>query len=426
MRLKIHIVLWLLLPASVSCGNREAGKAIIIENGSYFDGTGFVPFGELVINSDTITSINKGRTLTAGERIDVSGKYIIPGMTDAHVHLAGAPTRNYVFLPHYENAKSSLLCGVTTVIDLFFQETKCAAFRKTLSLRPAEFCRTLLSGPIITAPGGHGTEYGVPTRTITTVPEAVITTNEVINSGVDVIKVVYEAHSSRKTITKEMLAAMITTAHKRGRKVFVHINAAAEAMDCIDVKADVLAHLPMNKFTQSQMFRLKMSGIIIIPTMSVMVSMFEGPGRTYLSDPLLWKTAQAEYMKHFDSVLVPEAPYFSKRYSENVWHNMKQCVAYGIPVLAGTDAGNFAVFYGYSLHWEMAYYVKAGMSPAQALNTATRNITALFPELKTGALKPGYYADIVVLNKNPLENIHNTRSIYSVYHRGRKVKNKTE
>lgn len=343
-------------------------------------------------------------------------------MTDAHVHLAGSPAKHYTLAPHKENAKSSLRCGVTTVIDLFYPENECVRLRNYTARFPEKYSGVLVAGPIITAPGGHGTEYGVPTRTITSVLEARETTNEVIKSGVDVIKVVYEAHSNKKTITKEMLAAIVGEAHKKDKKVFVHINVAAEAMDCIDVNVDVLAHLPMDTFSEVQMSMLKQSGIVVIPTMSVMVSMFYGVNHDYLSGPLLWQTAHKSHLEQFDSLHVPAAPYVSKRYSDNVWHNLRQCVQHNIPIVAGTDAGNFAVFYGYSLHWELLYYVQAGMSPATALNTATRSLTTLFPELKTGVVQPGYYADLVILNKNPLKDINNTRRVHSVYHKGLQVK----
>ena len=156
--------------------------------------------------------------------------------------------------------------------------------------------------------------------------------------------------------------------------------------------------------------------------MSVVVSVFEGQGSAYFRDALLWRTAHKKYLVQFDSLLPPQPPYLSERHSKNVWHNLRQCIKYKIPILAGTDAGNFAVFYGYSLHWELIYYVQAGMTIAAALNTATSNVQAVFPELKTGVIQPGYNADLVILNKNPLDDINNTRNIHSVYHRGRLVK----
>ena len=93
-----------------------------------------------------------------------------------------------------------------------------------------------------------------------------------------------------------------------------------------------------------------------------------------------------------------------------------------MPILAGTDAGNYATFYGYAIHNEIAQYVARGMTPAQALRTATSNVDAVFPDKKIGKIAAGYHADLVILNANPLEKIENTKKVYKVINRGVELK----
>ena len=399
---------------------------LILENGSYFNGKIFVPFKELHIKDGKISSVSNVSTKDAGQRISVEGKYIIPGLIDAHEHISGSPTRPYVLTEHSDNLKTALHCGVTTVIDLFYPEDGCKELKQKVGASPKDYSSVLMSGPILTAPGGHGTEYGVPTRTMTTVAEATRITGEVIDNGADLIKVVYQAYSSEHTISKDVLNEIVRVAHKRNKKVFAHIDDAAEAMDCIDAGVDVLAHLPVDKLTDAQLSKIKRSGVPIIPTLTVYQALFEGFDARYMSDSLLWATVNPAYLAYFGHNALPKTPIPDSFYKK-IFHsidyreNLRNCIRMKIPLLAGTDAGNYAVFFGYSLHNEIQQYVKEGMSAADALCSATGNISIVFPGIKTGRISEGYDADIVVLGSDPLKNIENTEDIRMVIHKGKQV-----
>ena len=162
---------------------------------------------------------------------------------------------------------------------------------------------------------------------------------------------------------------------------------------------------------------------MIIPTITVFQSLSEGHDANYMSDTLLWKTANPAYMEGFKRSALPKIPIpeamLHKFYPESKWHeNLQNCIKIQIPLLAGTDAGNYAVFFGYSLHHEIMAYTQAGMSNAQALCSATENIGLVFPKIKTGKIEAGYDADLVVLKDNPITDIRNTESIQMVFHKG--------
>ncbi len=436
MKKTILITVWILVVGilsgiSIGCNARghnantgfaKTDSTTILENGSYFDGKTFVPFKEMIIRDGKIVSIGTAAGKTKGQHIALDGKYIIPGLIDAHVHISGSPTFPYIYSEPRLNANSSLNCGVTSLIDLFFPEDHFKAMKEQTAKSPEYYSSLIMSGPILTAPGGHGTEYGVPTRTITTVGEATTITNEVIDGGVDVIKVVYQGYSNKNTLTKEMVKAIVVAAHSRNKKVFVHIDLAAEAMDCIDAGVDVLAHMPVDSLTDEQLNKIKASGIIIIPTITPYQSLFEGHGIKYMSDSLLWQTARPIYLAKFNRSALQKPPLpesFLKIYpSIKFRENLSNCIKMKIPILAGTDAGNYAVFFGYSLHNEIEQYVLAGMPASDAICTATQNISMVFPGIKTGKIEAGYDADLVVLNADPLKDIKNTKSINMVIHKG--------
>ena len=421
----------ILLGGSIGCnaGEGVAEGVIILENGSYFNGNIFVPFKEMILKAGKISSIQSSASKTKGKRVSLNGKYLIPGLIDAHVHIGGCPTFPYVENDPKLNTNSSLICGVTTVIDLFYEENKCKDLKQETGKFPQNYSSLLMAGPILTAPGGHGTEYGVPTRTMTSVEEAKKITNEVIDGGADVIKLVYQASPTPyiSSITKEMVQAIVVTAHSRHKKVFAHIDNAAQAIDCAEVGVDVLAHMPADKLTEDQLNKLKASGIIIIPTITVLQSVIEGHDAKYMSDSLLWETANPVFMSNFSHDAVPSPlpdEKIRKYYPSVGFHeNLSNCIKMKIPILAGTDAGNYAVFYGYSLHNEMLQYSLAGMTNAEALCAATQNIKLVFPDIKIGEIEVGYDADLVVLNADPLKNIGNAKDINMVFHKGAIAKN---
>src|SRR5262249_46296685 len=104
--------------------------------------------------------------------------------------------------------------------------------------------------------------------------------------------------------------------------------------------------------------------------------------------------------------------------------NLKAVYAAGIPVVMGTDTGPAYRFQGYFEHLELEYMVKAGLTPMQALVAATSTAAQAVGSNEIGVLQTGRWADLIVLNGNPLEDIANTRKIDSVWIAGNRVPGK--
>jgi hypothetical protein len=117
----------------------------------------------------------------------------------------------------------------------------------------------------------------------------------------------------------------------------------------------------------------------------------------------------------------PPSAQFLKR-EENLRYNFPKYIAAGARIVLGTDAGVSAKYsYGFAEHHEIGMYVRLGLTPAEAIIASTSRPTEVLRIKDTGVLAKGKRADFIVLNANPLENIHNTREIDSVYLNGARL-----
>jgi hypothetical protein len=157
-------------------------------------------------------------------------------------------------------------------------------------------------------------------------------------------------------------------------------------------------------------------------TLSREASMFiYGKGAPYLNDPFFTRGVSqetvttlrsAQYMKTAQS-----DPHFKDypKFLAQAEVNLKKVADAGIPYGCGTDSGPPGRFPGYFLHWEMELMVQAGLTPMQAIQACTQHNAQWLHANDLGTLERGKWGDFVVLQKNPLENILNTRTIEAVY-----------
>jgi imidazolonepropionase-like amidohydrolase len=412
---KIYLLFCLLSPL-VLFAQQKAD--MVIFDGQYFDGKTFVHFAEMVIEGGRITHISNKKLKYVGDTtIDAKGKFIIPGLTDAHVHLQGRPGKGdgYVMFSLYTHC--ALRAGVTTQWDLF------SAKYRDMAKMPGKFSQyfgtVLNAGPCLTVPFGHGAGITNPAQLKTVADAEKWALQLATDTAIDFIKIIYQRHSSKNAMTEEQMKKIVAVVHQHNKKVLAHIDHSTDAIECALAGVDALAHIPMNKMRDGEIDTLKNSGIYIIPTYTVYQASYDGMPLSYASDSLLRATAHPDDLRGlFGRPMPPDSKKELWPFEVDYSYNLKKIIEKGIPILAGTDAGNYAVFYGYALHNELEQYVNHGMTAVAALNTATTDINSFLPAYKKGKIAEGYSADLVLLNANPLENITNTKKIHLVINNG--------
>ncbi len=170
----------------------------------------------------------------AGETLDVTGKWILPGLHDLHTHSYGnqAPGRKMEFLGTPGTGRRMLYAGVTGFLDLFNMEDLIFGLRASQRRGELAGADIFASGPCLTATHGHCTEYGVPTRVIDTPDDARRQITELAAKRPDVVKIVYHhTPGAMPSIDLETLTAAVAVAAEHGLKTVIHVSSWQDARD---------------------------------------------------------------------------------------------------------------------------------------------------------------------------------------------------
>lgn len=390
-------------------------------NAFLIDGTGKAPIPKctILMEDDRFREIGTDVQIPSyATVIDLQGKTVIPGLIDAHVHISGSSRLDRPGMSHLaqsydfaEMREGCLSWGVTTVRTCghFMEET--LAFRESVNNGTIERSpRVSLSGPMFQAPGGHPcytvfmSDPEVEQKACAIVEddteiEPII--KESKEQGVDFTKIFY-AHLNKMDypnpvprISKTKLKEIIDISHEYGLSVTVHVDCPAEMQDAVLCGADCIEHMigagELDNTLSDELVELtKKSGVIVDPTM-ISIKRFDPMG----SAPSIWGA-------------VKEA--------------VKKCYDAGIPLAVGCDAGIPFVPFGEAVHDEMACLNEAGIPPLEVITMATGgNARLLNMDDHIGTIEKGKDADLIVLGKNPLEDICNTKSIELVISRGKIV-----
>ncbi len=373
------------------------------------DGTGkaAVENATIVVRNGRIEAVGRGvRVPDGAERIDLSGKTVIPGLINAHGHVA-----NLDQLGLYARY------GVTTVFSLGGDREvelrdKTRAEQGTPSLTHA---RLFIAGPIPTS------------RTAEEGRKAV---EGLAAAKVDVVKMRIDDQLGRgQKMPAEAYTAIIQEAHKRGMRVAIHIVTLADAKAVLKLGADIIAHSVRDQEIDAETIALmKKAGTFYIPTFLREVSTFAYADKpSWLSDPFLTRDGNKAEMARAADPAFQESMRGSadaKWYREHLplaMRNMKKVFDAGVPVAMGTDTGPPQRFQGYFEHLELEYMVNAGLTPMQTIVAATATAAKAIGVKDVGTIEVGKWGDFVVLGANPLEDIRNTRKMESAWVAGNRV-----
>lgn len=400
-------------PSAKAVDATQTSTSFLVKDARVFDGERMHVKTNVLVKNGIIESIGADVTAPGGVAIIAgAGKTLMPGLIDAHTHA-------------FENAlERALVFGVTTELDMFTAHQAAAAWRAEQQAPGGATGRADIysAGTLITAPKGHGTEYGVLIPTISSPAEAQAFVDARIAEGSDYIKIVFD-DGTRSTamypsISAETLKAVIAAAKARNKLAIVHIASQSSAITAIAAGADGLVHIFGNEAPRSELAAtVKASGAFVIPTLAVNESAAGVPTGASQAEgsPLSRFLTIAE--RAALKMAFPARPGSPQRL-QHALDATRALHAEGVPILAGTDAPNPGTAHGVSMHRELELLVKAGLTPIAALTAATSTPARIFGLKDRGRIAPGLRADLVLVSGDPAADILATRAIDQVWKSG--------
>src|SRR5213596_2771663 len=418
-----------------------------------------MPNATIVINGDKIERVATGKQDAAslGKQIDCAGKFILPGYIDTHIHFFqsgdlftrpdGAdlnsvrPYKDEVawVKSHVDDVFVRYLrSGITSVVDVggpFWNfEVRKIATATTKAPRVA------VAGPLISSVSREKLDLGDPPIVKIDTPEqAREFVRKLTEQKPDVVKIWYIVDKDHAVESfRPIVRATSEESHAHKIRVAVHATELETARAAVEEGADILVHSVIDKPVDDAFVKLlKDRHTILCPTLVV----FERYGRTFSHQLNLTPEEKAwgnpEVIASLDVTKIPqdklpdriknalakpdEALDRIKKTYDVALPNLKTLEDAGITIAAGTDAGNIGTIHGPALFREFQLMKEAGLTPMQILECATSNAAQLFGG-ETGAhlgkIEKGYFADLVILNANPADDIAHASDIESVIKNG--------
>jgi imidazolonepropionase-like amidohydrolase len=399
-----------------------------------------------LLRDGKVKSIGPGMSAPAGAKlIDGKGKFVTPGLIDAHVHL------NFpiVFQVNAEEKqrivdhtpRAFLYNGVTTVLNVS------SDVPWIWEKREAQRTGKLVAPRIYALGHSFAPEKGWGSRHGGALPDAKAArqrAEEYVRAGTDGFKIVIErglgGAGNYVEMPEDMLQAIVGVARREKLPLFVHAIGLPEYRRAVAIKPRAIIHGLSDPIPESDplLKELVANQVAVVPTISLFESFLRPDphaGNT-LTDPILERSVptfllqrmrRPEYMKaeneRFVSVSAKMDAYgWARKALPTFRENVRKMHAAGVKLGVGTDAGGTVGynFQGYNTPWEIKIFTECGLTPMEALVAATRHGAEIIGVAdKLGTVEPGKLADLLVLSANPLEKIENIRQIEWVIQDGR-------
>ena len=377
----------------------RAGHVLDVKTGKLQDNLTIVVAGETI---QTIAPTAQVQAQPGDAVIDLSRMTVLPGLIDVHTHITGNPD----FDPYREltgtdakeaingvvNARTTLLAGFTTVRNVGAGGYTDVDLRDAINAGQVPGPHMQVSGPPLGITGGHCDENLLPVRYhvvgdgvadgIAAVQQKV---RQNIKYGADLIKICATGGVLSKgddpqasQYTLEEMRAIVADAHRLGRKVAAHAHGSQGILWASEAGVDSIEH--GSYINDEAIAEMKKNGTYLVPTL-------------YLED---WQIEKGSLPPLYHQKMVDV--------SAVAKNNIKRAMQAGVKIAMGTDAAVYP--HGLNAHELDVYVNQLGMAPLAALQTATINAADLLGwSAKTGTLEPGKWADVIAVEKNPLDDV---------------------
>jgi imidazolonepropionase-like amidohydrolase len=442
----------------VIAATARADKIALVSGTVINSASGRAERATVLIENDRITAVGEGAVPSAQARIiDCKDKFILPGYIDTHVHFfqsGGLFTRpdgvNLADVRSYVDEIASikknlpdtfaryLRCGITSVVDvggpMWNFEVRKVASATTKAPRVA------VAGPLISSVSRRELDLGDPPIVKIDTPEQARNfVRKLAPEKPDLVKIWYIVDKDHPVESfRPIVRATIEESHAHKIRVAVHATELETARAAVEEGADVLVHSVIDKPVDDAFVRLlKEKHTILCPTLVV----FERYGRTFANKLNLTPEEKAwgnpEVIATLDVTKIPPdkmpdriktamanpdaALDRIKQTYEVALKNLKTLEDAGVTIAAGTDAGNIGTIHGPALFREFQLMKEAGLTNMQILQCTTANAAKLFggeTGAHIGSIEKGNFADLVILNSNPVDDIAHASDIGTVIKNG--------
>lgn len=395
----------------------RAARLLDVESGR------IVPDATVVIEGDRIVAVGPDRLPEGAEVIDLGNRTLMPGLMDLHTHLAYELGPGWVHrtvtdtladhaLRGAANAEKTLHAGFTTVRDLGSPGFADVSLAHAIEAGMIEGPRVIPAGHAVTITGGHcdttGYAPGIAERDwrsgVADGPAEVLkAARHQIKHGAQWIKICatagvlsFEGPVGAQQLAADEMRMIVEEAARHGVKVAAHAHGAEGILAAVEAGVASIEH--GSELTDEILAAMKEHGTYLVPT-------------TYLADAIDLEVLPAPIRAKAESIL-PRAK-----------DSVSRAIEAGVPIAYGTDAGVYP--HGLNAR-ELATLVRRGMTPLEALRTATVHAAALLGVDDRGTIAPGRLADLIAVPGNPLEDVSATERVSFVMKGGRVVRNDGE
>lgn len=408
----------------VSKEKEEEASYTAFVGATIIDGTGgeSIVNGVLVLKNEKVVAVGSKDDISIpdqAEKIDVTGKTIIPGLINGHGHVGevkGIEGGHYSKENLIENLEIYARYGITTVVSLGGDKEEAVNLRQVNSSFPGSRARLYIAGKVITGKTPEEAEVD-------------IIANHAM--GVDFMKIrVDDNLGTSDKMPEEVYRAVINRSHELGYQIATHMYGLEDARKLLEAGSDLLAHSIRDvRVDDAFVALIKEKGVGYCPTLTRELSTFVYEDTaSFFSDPFFLREYDAAVIEPLkdpsrqEQVRNSRSAQIYKAQLPVAYANLKTLSDQGVPIIFGTDSGVPTRFMGYFEHLEIEMMSDAGMTPMEILVSATKNVAEYLRLEDLGTLEEGNWADFLVLDADPLADIRNWRKISQVFIGGKEVR----